>query len=332
MSSPIYLLSSTPEEELVLANCPPNTNFIFDSNVTLLAQRSQQTPSQQNSQLVALLKASRRRVDKYWRKRRAHIPVSIAYAIFELTEQYQKPNKPLYCSKVMQFYLEVFGVADVDPNWVASWYGDLAGFIQSTMSSTEQIVESAISLLPHPSDYSLAKGETAFRGFVDWREKNLHKLDAFPCIFAAIVLSAAMGNQDAGAFLKLRDLEKYGVEKTSRNIAWDLIFVQAASMHSIFGSNAETIFCTADKRLAYLARNILPGMKSSYLQTMRMAHTGAHKISPQAFGIDRLTKSALANRRVSEDLLRLVAVIEAAAKEFSIVDPVSRSLMPFQIR
>ncbi len=329
MTSSIYLLSSTPEKTVVLANCPSNTNFIFDSNVTLLAQRPSRSPSQQNAQLAALLKASRYRVDRYWRQRRTHIPVNVAYAIFELTDQYQTPDMPSYCSRVIQFYSDVFGVEDVDPNWVASWYGDLAGFMQSTMSSTEQVVKSAISLLPRPSDYSPEKGEAAFRGFVDWCEENLHKLDAFPFIFAAIVLSAAMGNQDAGAFLKLRDVEKSDVEKLSRNIAWDLVFVQTANMHSIFGSNAETIFCTADKRLTYLAAEILPGMKSWYLQTMRMAHSGAHKTSPQAFGIDRLTESALANKRISGDLLRLVAALEAASKEFVMVDPVSRSVMPF---
>lgn len=329
MTAPIYLLSSTQEKAVVLANCPSNTNFIFDSNITLLAQRSQQASSQQNAQLNALLRAARHRVNRYWRQRRSHIPVNVAYAIFELTNQFQKPNKPLYCSRVMQVYSDVFGVTDVDPRWVADWYGDLAGFIQGTMSSTGKIVAAAISLLPRPSDFSLEKGEVAFRGFVDWCEKNLHTLDAFPGIFSAIVLSAAMGNQDAGAFLKLREVEKGGVEKISRNVAWDLVFVQSANLHSIFESNAETVFCTADKRLAYLAQGVLRGMKSWYLHAVRMAHTGAHKQNPQVFEIAKLTEMALENKRLSADIARLVAAMEGASGEFEIIHPLSRSPIAF---
>jgi hypothetical protein len=159
---------------------------------------------------------------------------------------------------------------------------------------------------------------------VDWCEDNLHKQDAFPGILSAIVLSACMGNQDAGAFLKLRELGKSPREQISKNVAWDLIFIQSASMHSIFGSNAETVFCTADRRLAYLAKEFMPGMKSWYLEAMRIAHTGAHRVSPTVFKINKLTESALSNKRISEDLMRLEAVMASASKEFVMIDPVSR--------
>jgi hypothetical protein len=153
MNSSIYLIAATVDSPVVLANCPSNTNFIFDSNVVMLMQRSRQEASPHNEQLSALLKATRVRVNKYWRQRRAHIPIDASYAMCELTNQYQVPNKNFYCEQMMQFYAEVYGVADVDPSWVANWYGDLSGFIQGTLTSTAQAVNAAISLLPRPDEY-----------------------------------------------------------------------------------------------------------------------------------------------------------------------------------
>lgn len=233
-----------------LSRLHPKTMFVLDANTVMNLGRHVDSGTGLDDAYMRLLRETRRRVHLQWSKRVKFIPVEAAFAFMELTKQDLSADYPAYEARYCRFLADVYGVSDVDPQWIRDTFEPMARLTETVHRSIGETLQVLMASAPPSGRLDQTEVLRRVDDFLDWMvcERERLVMIGGPLLFLAAY--AIAGSPDAQRFLKLAKLRKEGLEAVSRNVAWDFMHWVNLDFHYHYAKYPNTVVCTSDQALA----------------------------------------------------------------------------------
>lgn len=225
-----------------------NTMYIPDANVVLAIVRSGCKGSKLTGRYKHFLSISKQAVNHSWHQNKQWIPINPILALMELTKQNEAPDFQAYLKLYNEFFECIYGVQDVDPEWVVSTYLSALQAHVSTHPSISKTIEAIYSFCPFedkPTDSAAVASCDNFFNWI-WKERSGLTLIGAPLMYLGVY--AICGSPQARAFIKYSKRSS----DTAKNVAWDLLYWVMLEIDYHQGRYENTIVCTSDHALAEL--------------------------------------------------------------------------------